>query len=158
MVKAVSWCRGEQRSPAFVHLHDFIKNKPHHFDVGTSRAPSPTHLCLQFVRRKIALLFAVFTLYMDIEKRCRVFYSDTALFYYLVCVSSFSFLHRLVGLRRMRLCLILRQGFALYPQGTLSLDPASPLTPGLILRFISRYALCWGHNSGQLCSFLTPHL
>ena len=28
------------------------------------------------------------------------------------------------------------------PQGTLSLDPASPLTPGLSLRFISRYARC----------------
>ena len=43
------------------------------------------------------------------------------------------------------------------PQGTLSLDPASPLTPGLSLRFISRYARCWVHNSGRLCSFLTPH-
>ena len=62
-----------------------------------------------------------------------------------------------VGLRLLRLCLKLRQGFALYPQGTLSLDPASPLTPGLSLRFISRYARCWGHNFGQLCSFLTPH-
>ena len=28
------------------------------------------------------------------------------------------------------------------PQGTLSLDPASPLTPGLSLRFISRSARC----------------
>ena len=28
------------------------------------------------------------------------------------------------------------------PQGTLSLGPASPLTPGLSLRFISRYARC----------------
>ena len=43
------------------------------------------------------------------------------------------------------------------PQGTLSLDPASPLTPGLCLRFISRYARCGGHNFGQLCSFLIPH-
>ena len=43
------------------------------------------------------------------------------------------------------------------PQGTLSLDPASPLTPGLSLRFISRYARCWGHNFGQLCSFLIPN-
>ena len=43
------------------------------------------------------------------------------------------------------------------PQGTLSLDPASPLTPGLSLRFISRYTRCWVHNSGRLCSFLISH-
>ena len=73
----------------------------------------------------------------------------------LVCFLHFN-LH-LVGLRRMRLCLKLRQGFALYPQGTLSLDPASPLTPGLSLRFISRYARCWVLCSVQLCQFLTPH-
>ena len=74
----------------------------------------------------------------------------------LVCFLHFN-LH-LVGLRRMRLCLILRSGLCpKNPQGTLSLDPASPLAPGLSLRFISRYARCWGHNFGQLCSFLTPH-
>ena len=43
------------------------------------------------------------------------------------------------------------------PQGTLSLDPASPLTPGLSLRFTSRSARCWISHSGQLCQFLTPH-
>ena len=45
------------------------------------------------------------------------------------------------------------------PQGTLSLDPASPLTPGLSLRFISRYARCWGTTlvSYAHSSFLTPH-
>ena len=74
----------------------------------------------------------------------------------LVCFLHFN-LH-LVGLRRMRLCLILRSGLCpKNPQGTLSLDPASPLTPGLSLRFISRYARCRGHNFGQLCSLLTPH-
>lgn len=45
---------------------------------------SPTHLCLQFVRRKIASLFVGVTLYKDIEKAVQSFYSDTALFYYLV--------------------------------------------------------------------------
>ena len=44
------------------------------------------------------------------------------------------------------------------PLGALPLDPTSPLTPGLSLRFISRYARCWGHDFGQLCSFLIPHL
>ena len=45
------------------------------------------------------------------------------------------------------------------PLGALPLDPTSPLAPGLSLRFISRYARCWGHDFGQLChsSFLTPH-
>ena len=43
------------------------------------------------------------------------------------------------------------------PQGTLSLDPASPLTPGLSLRFTSRSARCWISHSGQLCQFLIPH-
>ena len=67
----------------------------------------------------------------------------------------FSLNLHLVGLRRMRLCLILRSGLCpKNPQGTLSLDPASPLTPGPRLRFISRYARCWGHDFGQLCSFL----
>ena len=94
------------------------------------------------------------------------FYTPTPLcsvLYFYVLLGLF--LHRLVGLRRMRLCLKLRQGFALYPQGTLSLDPASPLTPGLSLRFTSRSARCWLSHSGQLCqflishsSFLTPHL
>ena len=46
------------------------------------------------------------------------------------------------------------------PQGTLSLDPASPLTPGLSLRFISRSARCCLllHIWAQLCSALPiPH-
>ena len=73
------------------------------------------------------------------------------------------FLHRLVGLRRMRLCLILRSGLCpKNPQGTLSLDPASPQTPGLSLRFISRFARCFFYfvqviYSVWLCQFLTPH-
>ena len=74
----------------------------------------------------------------------------------LVCFLHFN-LH-LVGLRRMRLCLILRSGLCpKNPQGTLSLDPASPLTPGLSLRLSVRYARCWVYNSGRLCPFLIPH-
>ena len=87
----------------------------------------------------------------------------------------FSLNLHLVGLRRMRVGLILRSGLCpKNPQGTLSLDPASPLTPGLCLRFISRYARCcfllyacsflWSallipHSSLLIphSSFLTPH-
>ena len=109
-------------------------------------------------RRKIATLFADFTLFNGIGKSGAEIFSPTPLYcFFYFCVLLFLYLHRLVGLRLLRLCLKLRQGFALYPQGTLSLDPASPLTPGLSLRFISRYARCWGHNFGQLCSFLIPH-
>ena len=103
-------------------------------------------------------LFAGFTLFNGIGKSGAEIFSPTPLYcFFYFCVLLFLYLHRLVGLRLLRLCLKLRQGFALYPQGTLSLDPASPLTPGLSLRFISRYARCWGHNFGQLCSFLIPH-
>ena len=108
--------------------------------------------------RKIAVaLCGFYFVYLDRKSGAEIC-SPTPLYcFFYFCVLLFLYLHRLVGLRLLRLCLKLRQGFALYPQGTLSLDPASPLTPGLSLRFISRYARCWGHNFGQLCSFLIPH-
>ena len=102
-------------------------------------------------------LFADFTLFNGIGKSGAEIFLRHRFIVSFTFVCFFTFLHRLVGLRLLRLCLKLRQGFALYPQGTLSLDPASPLTPGLSLRFISHYARCWGHNSGRLCSFLIPH-
>ena len=80
----------------------------------------------------------------------------------------FSLNLHLVGLRRMRLCLILRSGLCpKNPQGTLSLDPASPALEGLCLRFISRYARCcfllyacsflWSALLIPHSSLLTPH-
>ena len=122
------------------------------------RGRRPLQLLATFYRRKIATLFAGFTLFIWIGKAVQRFFLRHRFIVSFTFVCFFTFLHRLVGCRRMRLCLKLRQGFALYPQGPLSLDPASPLTPGPRLRFISRYARCWGHNFGQLCSFLTPHL
>ena len=113
-------------------------------------------------------LFAGFTLFNGIGKSGAEICSPTPLccFFYF-CMLLFLYLHRLVGLRLLRLCLKLRQGFALYPQGTLSLDPASPLTPGLSLRFISRYARCcfllyacsflWSALLIPHSSLLTPH-
>ena len=109
-------------------------------------------------------LFAGFTLFNGIGKSGAEICSPTPLYcFFYFCVLLFLYLHRLVGLRLLRLCLKLRQGFALYPQGTLSLDPASPLTPGLSLRFISRYARCWGAQLWSAMhiphsSLLTPHL
>ena len=90
--------------------------------------------------------------------------SDITLIIVLTFFCFFSLNLHLVGLCRMRLCLKLRSGLCpKNPQGTLSLDPASPLTPGLCLRFISRYARCCFFYFmlvlffGQLCSFLIPH-
>ena len=83
-------------------------------------------------------LFAGFTLFNGIGKSGAEIFSPTPLYcFFYFCVLLFLYLHRLVGLRLLRLCLKLRQG--------------------LSLRFISRYARCWGHNFGQLCSFLIPH-
>ena len=125
---------------------------------------------LQIVRgsslcRKIATLFADLHLL-----RARVGGADFVLRYYIYNSTYFLLLFslnlHLVGLRRMRLCLILRSGLCpKNPQGTLSLDPASPLTPGLSLRFISRYARCcfftlclfFSLVSFAHSSFLTPN-
>ena len=96
--------------------------------------------------RSLRVLLCLFGL----KKRCRDFFSDTALLF-LLLLCAFISLSAPLG----RLTPI--EALPHTPQGTLSLDPASPLTPVLILRFISRYARCWGHNSGQLCSFLIPH-
>ena len=120
------------------------------------RGRQPLHIVRgSLLCRKIATLFAGFTLFIWIEKAVQRFFLRHRFIVSFTFVCFFTFLHRLVGLRLLRLCLKLRQGFALYPQGTLSLDPASPLTPGLSLRFISRYARYWG---AQLWSAMPiPH-
>ena len=115
---------------------------------GLSRAPAPTFDCYGLLCRKIATLFANLHLL-----RARVGGADFVLRYYIYNSTYFLLLFslnlHLVGLRRMRLCLILRSGLCpKNPQGTLSLDPASPLTPGLSLRLSARYARCRGHNFG----------
>ena len=71
---------------------------------GTSRAPSPTP---NFYRRKIASLFADFTLRRKQQKRCS-FVLRYLFVWWLNLYFFFPSLHRLVGCRRMRLCLKLR--------------------------------------------------
>ena len=53
-------------------------------------------------------------------------------------------LHRLVGLRRLRLCLKLRLGLCpfLVSEVEQEIYPTSPLTPGPRLRLSARYARC----------------
>ena len=73
----------------------------------------PNYFRASLLCRKIATLFAVFTLFNGIEKSGAEFCAPTPLFYYLYfCVLLVLFLHRLVGLRLLRLCLKLRRGFA----------------------------------------------
>ena len=67
-------------------------------------------------------------------------------------------LHRLVGLRLLRLCLKLRQGFALYPQWVSPLDPDQGRAPGPFARFARCFILLHSCDLfGRLCTFLTPH-
>ena len=110
--------------------------------------------------RKIAFaLCGFYFVYLDRKSGAEIC-SPTPLYYFFYCcVLLFLYLHRLVGLRLLRLCpfLVSEVEQEIYSAGALPLDPTSPLTPGPRLRFISRYARCWGHNFGQLCSFLTPH-
>ena len=73
-------------------------------------------------------------------------------FYMLFCFT----LHRLVGLRRMRLCLKLRQGFALYPQGVSPLDPDQGRVPGPFARFARCFILLYACNL-LWSAMLIPH-
>ena len=104
-------------------------------------------------------LCGFYFVYLDRKSGAEIF-SPTPLYYFFYCcVLLFLYLHRLVGLRLLRLCpfLVSEVEQEIYSAWALPLDPTSPLTPGLSLRFSARYARCWVHNSGQLCSFLIPH-
>ena len=121
--------------PHTARLHKFMNNQTLPLRAGC-RGRQPLHLVqTNSLCRKIATLFADFTLCYGIEKAVQSFHSDTALILLLVCFSSIAFLHRFCRLTPI-------EALPQAPQGTLSLDPASPLTPGLSLRFISRYARC----------------
>ena len=89
--------------------------------------------------------------------------ADFALRYHFVIEHNF---HELFILQSAPCRLTPNEALPQTPQGTLSLDPASPLTPGLSLRFTSRSARCWlptlvsFANSSFLIShssFLIPH-
>ena len=74
MVNAVFWCRSEQRSPSFVHLHDFIKKTNLITSMSGRRGHRPLQLRATFYCRKIATLFAGFTLFIWIEKAVQRFF------------------------------------------------------------------------------------
>ena len=64
-----------------VCFFSFVTNPSPAASMSGCRGRPPTHLCLQFVHRKIASLFADLTLYKKLQKRCRDLFSDTALFW-----------------------------------------------------------------------------
>ena len=86
----------------------------------------------------------------------QILYSDMGFVWYMALVCFLHFNLHLVGLRRMRLCLKLRQGFALYTQWVSPLDPDQGRVPGPFARF----ARCWVLYFVWHChsSLLTPHL
>lgn len=56
------------------------------------RGRQPLHICVYSLSAAKSLsLFANFTLYKKLQKRCRDLFSDTALYFALVCIIIFSF-------------------------------------------------------------------
>ena len=109
---------------------------------------APTVVRGRLLCRKIAVLFAGLHLIRE-----RVGGADFVLRYWFCLISDFCVLFLIKSAPRGRLSPI--EALPQTPQGTLSLDPASPLTPGLSLRLSARYARYRGHNFGRLCSFPT---
>ena len=129
-----------RRSPTILNLQQILSTGDLHLIRVTS------------FRRKIATLFADIHLLRDRENG-----ADFVLRYHFRLISNFHMLFILksapcrltpnealpISCERSRTRNLLRLGLCPKdPQGTLSLDPASPLTPGPRLRFISRSARC----------------
>ena len=142
-------CRGDLRSPAFVRLNDFTKTK-----LTTSITGRRGRRPLQLFGQVSAAAKSLRSLRIYILLRDRESGADFALRYHFVIEHNF---HELFILQSAPCRLTPNEALPQTPQGTLSLDPASPLTPGLSLRFTSRSARCWLPHSGRLCQFLIPH-
>ena len=104
---------------------------------------APTSYSGKFFRRKIASLFADLHLLRDRENG-----ADFVLRYYIYIKHNFCVLF-LIKSAPNRLSPI--EALPQTPQGTLSLDPASPPAPGLTVRVISRFARRLG------AALLLPH-
>ena len=120
---------------------------------GLSRAPAPTFDCYGLLCRKIAVALCGFYFVQEASKAVQIFVLR-------FCVCDRRKFGVLLFLSAPLDRLTPNEALPHTPQGTLSLDPASPLTPGPRLRFISRYARCCLllHSCAQLWSaFLIPH-
>ena len=102
------------------------KSKLSRFDIGLSRAPAPTP---KFYRRKIAPLFADFTLCRRIEKRCRLTlrYDHVSGNNIAILLFPSAPLSRLAPIEALPQAPL--EALPQAPLGTLSLDPAMGFTP-----------------------------
>ena len=89
------------------------------------------------------------------RKAVQILYSNITFIWYLTSICFWYYNLHLVGLRRMRLCLKLRQGFAPRPHkpSSAGLERALYLSLRSVLYFYFMLAIYFG----LLCPFLTPH-
>ncbi len=96
--------RGEHRSPVFVRPHGMYKFKPHNSPKRDVEGAVPYNYALLCHAAKSLRSLRILPPIRGHKKAVQSFHSDTTLFYPLVCFSSIAYLHRLVGLRLLRLC------------------------------------------------------
>ena len=115
------------------------------------RGRQPLHICVYSLSAAKSLsLFADFTLYKKLQKRCRDLFSDTALFWVTTLYFFFYYsapLSRLAPIEALPqaptgLCpfLVSEVEQEIYSQGVSPLDPDQGRAPGPFARF----ARCWG--------------
>ncbi len=75
-----------------VCFFSFVTNPSLAASMSGCRGRQPIHICVYSLSATKSLsLFADFTLYKKLQKRCRDLFSDTALYFALVCIIIFSF-------------------------------------------------------------------
>ena len=75
-----------------VCFFSFVTNPSPAASMSGCRGRQPLHICVYSLSAAKSLsLFADFTLYKKLQKRCRDLFSDTALYFALVCIIIFSF-------------------------------------------------------------------
>lgn len=75
-----------------VCFFSFVTNLSLAASMSGCRGRQPLHICVYNLSAAKSLsLFADFTLYKKLQKRCRDLFSDTALYFALVCIIIFSF-------------------------------------------------------------------
>ncbi len=75
-----------------VCFFSFVTNPSLVASMSGCRGRQPLHICVYSLSAAKSLsLFADFTLYKKLQKRCRDLFSDTAMYFALVCIIIFSF-------------------------------------------------------------------
>ena len=133
------------------------------------RGRQPLHICVYSLSAAKSLsLFADFTLYKKLQKRCRDLFSDTALFWVTTLYFFFYYsapLSRIAPIEALPqaptgLCpfLVSKVEQEIYSQVVSPLDPDQGRAPGPFARFARCFILLHSCDLfGRLCTFLTPH-